>query len=153
MQRPASVLTIGSWSFGRIPDGWEPLEGFGIQQNRKDGFQSSIVATEEQLFEGSTLQQFVEAQVTMLRQYLREPNIEAALPPGIPGAEETVAIDVRYSTKEGEGVIYKRVYTRAAIHVGVLTLTTLEKDLQSILPAFREVIEQTGFFPAKAQSA
>lgn len=149
-QRRPAVLTTGSWSFGRIPDGWEPLEGFGIQQAKSNAFQSSVVATEEQLFEGSTLQQFVEAQVTMMRQYLREPNIEVALPPAIPGAEETVAVDVRYSTKEGEAVIYKRVYARAGLAVGVLTLTALEKDLQTVLPAFRELIEETGFYPAKA---
>ncbi len=150
-QRRPAVLTIGSWSFGRIPEGWEPSEGFGIQQKAANGFPSSVVVTEEQLFEGTTLQQFVEAQVTMMRQYLRQPSIEAALPPGVPGAEESVAIDVKYSTKEGEVVIYKRIYTRAGIAVGVLTLTTLEKDLQSVLPAFRELVEEAGFYPAPPQ--
>ena len=149
-QRRPAVLTIGSWSFGRIPDGWEPQEGFGIQQKNANGFPSNVVCTEEQIFEGTTLQQFVEAQVTMLRQYLREPRIEAALPPGIPGAEESVAIDVRYNTKEGETVMYKRIYARTGPAVGVLTLTTLEKDLENIRAAFRELIEETGFYPAKA---
>jgi len=150
-QRRPAVLTIGSWSFGRIPDGWEAQEGFGIQQKNPNGFPSSVVVTEEQLFEGSTLQQFVEAQVTMMRQYLRQPSIEAALPPGVPGAEESVAVDVKYNTKEGEVVIYKRIYTRAGVAVGVLTLTTLEKDLHSVLPAFRELVEETGFYPPNPQ--
>jgi len=147
-QRRPAVLTIGSWSFGRIPEGWEAAEGFGIQQKKVDGFPSNVVVTEEQLFEGTTLQQFVEAQVTLLRQYLRQPSIEAALPPGVPGAEESVALDVKYNTKEGEVVMYKRIYTRSGVAVGVLTLTTLEKDLQAVLPAFRELVEETGFYPA-----
>jgi hypothetical protein len=153
LQRRPAALTVGSWSFGRIPEGWQPLEGYGVQQARTNAFQSSVVATEEQLFEGSTLQQFVEAQVTMMRQYLREPHIEAALPPGIPGAEEAVAVDVRYSTREGEGVLYKRVYARAGAAVGVLTLTTLERELQAVLPAFRELIDETSFYPAKSSAA
>jgi len=149
-QRRPAVLTIGSWAFSLIPSGWEATEGFGIQQKRTDGFPSNVVVTEEQLFEGSTLQQFVEAQVTMLRQYLRQPSIEAALPPAVPGAEESVALDVKYSTKEGEVVMYKRIYARSGAGVGVLTLTTLEKDLQAVLPAFRELVEGAGFYPAPA---
>ena len=149
-QRRPAVLTVGSWAFGRIPDGWEATEGFGIQQKRTDGFPANVVLTEEQLFEGTSLQQFVEAQVTMLRQYLREPRIEAAMPPGIPGAEESVAVDVRYNTKEGDTVMYKRIYTRSGPAVGVLTLTVLEKDLEMVRPAFRELIEETGFYPAKS---
>ncbi len=150
-QRRPAVLSIGSWSFSRIPDGWEAQEGFGIQQKAKNGFPSNIVVTEEQLAEGASLQQFVEAQVNMLRQYLRQPSIEAALPPGVPGAEESVAIDVKYSTKEGDVVMYKRIYARAGSAVGVLTLTVLEKDLQSVLPAFRELMDETGFYPSISQ--
>ncbi len=150
--RPA-LLTVGSWRFGAIPEGWQPTEGFGLQVAAKEGFPSSVVATEEQLFEGGTLQQFVEAQVTMLRQYLREPSFEAALPPSIPGADETVALDVRYSTKQGESIFYRRVYARAGGTVGVLTLTTLEKDLPSVKAAFGELLGEVGFTPQRAAGA
>jgi hypothetical protein len=147
--RPA-VHTVGSWRFGVIPAGWQPMEGFGVQQEKKDGFPASVVATEEQLFEGGTLSQFVEAQVTMLRQYLREPQFEAALPPSIPGADETIALDVRYSTKEGENISYRRVYARAGAVVGVLTLTALEKDLGEVHKAFSELLGEIGFTPQRA---
>lgn len=150
--RPA-LLTVGSWRFGVIPEGWQPTEGFGVQVATKEGFPSSVVATEEQLFEGGTLQQFVEAQVTMLRQYLRDASFEAALPPSIPGADETVALDVRYSTKQGESIFYRRVYARAGGIVGVLTLTTLEKDLPSIKEAFGELLGEVGFAPQRAAGA
>lgn len=147
--RPA-VHSVGSWRFGVIPAGWQPMEGFGVQMEKKDGFPASVVATEEQLFEGGTLAQFVEAQVTMLRQYLREPQFEAALPPSIPGAEETVALDVRYSTKEGENIYYRRVYARAGAVVGVLTLTALEKDLNEVRKGFNELLGEIGFTPQRA---
>ena len=147
--RPA-VLTVGSWRFGLIPLGWSPAEGFGIQLDSKEGFPSSVVATEEQLFEGGTLAQYVEAQVTMLRQYLREPSFEAALPPSIPGADETVALDVRFQTKEGEAIFYGRVYARAGNSVGTLTLTALEKDLAAARKAFGELLSEIGFTPPRA---
>jgi hypothetical protein len=147
--RPA-VHTVGSWRFGVIPMGWQTTEGFGVQVEKKEGFPASVVATEEQLFEGGTLAQFVEAQVTMLRQYLREPQFEAALPPSIPGADETVALDVRYSTKEGQSIFYRRVYARAGAVVGVLTLTTLEKDLAEVRKGFSELLGEIGFTPQRA---
>ena len=146
----AAVHTVGSWRFGVIPMGWQTMEGFGVQVDKKEGFPASVVATEEQLFEGGTLAQFVEAQVTMLRQYLREPQFEAALPPSIPGADETVALDVRYSTKEGESIFYRRVYARAGAVVGVLTLTALEKDLNEVRKAFSELLGEIGFTPQRA---
>lgn len=146
--RPA-VLTVGSWRFGLIPEGWQPMEGFGVQVDKKDGFPASVVATEEQLFEGGTLQQFVEAQVTMLRQYLREPQFEAALPPSVPGADETIALDVRYSTKEGASICYRRVYARSGSVVGVLTLTTLEKDLAEVRKAFADLLSEIVFTPQR----
>jgi pSer/pThr/pTyr-binding forkhead associated (FHA) protein len=142
-QTPA--LTIGSWSFAKIPDGWQIQEGLGIQLDTEDAFPSSIGAMEEPLGLGITLQQYVEAQTKMFREYLREPKIDAALPPAIPGASETVALEVRYSTKESQSIYYQRVYARNGSTVGVLTLTTLEKDLSSVRPAYASVLSAVSF--------
>src|SRR6266436_6390183 len=85
-QPPA--LAVGSWAFHKIPSGWQIQEGLGIQQDVKDNFPSNIGAMEEPLGLGITLQQYVEAQTKMFREYLREPKIDAALPPNIPGSTE-----------------------------------------------------------------
>ncbi len=142
-QPPA--LAIGSWAFYKIPPGWQIQEGLGIQLDAKEAFPSSIGAMEEPLGPGITLQQYVEAQTKMFREYLREPKIDAALPPGIPGAAETVALEVRYSTKEGPSIYYHRVYARCGSTIGVLTLTTLEKDLSSLRPAYDSVLSSISF--------
>src|SRR6266581_4536249 len=139
------TLAIGSWAFYKIPPGWQIQEGLGIQLDAKDAFPSSIGAMEERLGPGITLQQYVEAQTKMFREYLREPKIDAALPPTIPGAVETVALEVRYSTKEGPSIYYHRVYARSGSTIGVLTLTTLEKDLSSLRPAYDSVLSGISF--------
>jgi hypothetical protein len=144
-QPPA--LAIGSWSFHKIPDGWQIQEGLGIQQDVKDAFPSNIGAMEERLGPGITLPQYVEAQTKMFREYLREPKIDAALPPTIPGSAETVALEVRYSTKEGQSIYYHRVYARNGSVIGVLTLTTMEKDLSSIRPVYNSVLTSLSFSP------
>ena len=144
-QRPA--LAVGSWAFARIPDGWQIQEGLGIQLDAKDEkvFSSNIGAMEEPLGPGITLSQYVEAQTKMFREYLREPKIDAALPPSIPGATETIALDVRFSTKDGPFVYYRRVYVRSRSAIGVLTLTTLEKDLSSVRPAYDSFLAGASF--------
>ena len=144
-QPPA--LAIGSWAFHKIPNGWQIQEGLGIQQDVKDAFSSNIGAMEERLGPGITLPQYVEAQTKMFREYLREPKIDASLPPTIPGSAETVALEVRYSTKDGQSIYYHRVYARNGSVIGVLTLTTMEKDLSSIRPIYDSVLTSISFSP------
>jgi pSer/pThr/pTyr-binding forkhead associated (FHA) protein len=141
-----SLITIGSWSFAKVPKGWEAQGEFGIQRAEKDAFPSNVVASEEMLGL-ATLQRFVEAQVSMLRQYLREPQIEATLPPAIHGAEETVALDIRYATKDEQVICLRRIFASQAQRVGVLTLTTLEKDLEEIRPALDTILAGASFQP------
>lgn len=144
----APVVKIGSWSFANLPQGWQAQGEFGIQRAEKDAFPSSIIATEE-LLGLASLQSYVEAQVAMLRQYLREPKIEASLPPAIAGSEETVALDIRYGTKDAQVIVLQRVFARRAKHIGVLTLTTLEKDIDEIRPAIDAILANVSFLPAE----
>ena len=144
-QPPA--FSIGSWAFAKIPPGWQIQEGLGIQLDVKDDkvFPSNIGAMEEPLGPGISLPQYVEAQTKMFREYLREPKIDAALPPKIPGATETIALEVRFDTKDGPSMYYRRVYARSGYSIGVLTLTTLEKDLPSIRPAYDSFLAGASF--------
>jgi len=138
-------LSIGGWSFHKIPSGWQIQEGLGIQQDVKDTFPSNIGAMEEPLGLGITLQQYVEAQTKMFREYLREPKIDAALPPNIPGSTENQALEVRYSTKDGPSIYLHRVYVRSGSVIGVLTLTTLEKDLSAVRPTYDSILATISF--------
>jgi hypothetical protein len=141
------ILTIGGWTFAAVPEKWIAQAGFGLQRDVPESFPSSVVVTEEQIGEGVSLHEYVEAQLGMLRQYLREPQIDAALPPRIYGADETVAVEVRYKTKDGQGVFYRRIYSRLGRTVGVLTFTTLEKELAQVRPALDAIISGAGFRP------
>jgi hypothetical protein len=130
------ILSVGSWAFTHLPEGWEVKEEFGMQCARKDRFPSTVTVAEEMLPGEPALQHFVESQVSMLRQYLREPKIEAVLPPPISGVEERAAVEVRYATKDGETIFFRRVYARRGRLVGTITLTTLEKELAEVQQAF-----------------
>lgn len=148
-----SILTIGGWTFSTLPEQWTPQGEYSIQRDASDAFPSTAVATEEPLGNGISLQEYVEAQLAMLRQYLREPQINAAVPPKIHGAEEAVAVEIQYKTKDGHAVFYRRVYARVGRTVGVLAFTTLQTELRQVRPAFEMIASGAGFgLAANAQS-
>jgi pSer/pThr/pTyr-binding forkhead associated (FHA) protein len=139
-----SAFSVMGWSFPAAPAQWEVQEGFGLQQSGHDDFPSSVAVTEE-LLGGITLQQFVESQISMLRGYLRDPKIEPAMPPRVGGADESLAMDVRHSTKDGRELVYRRIYARSGASVGVLTVTTLAADLPQVLQSLRPLLEGAAF--------
>jgi pSer/pThr/pTyr-binding forkhead associated (FHA) protein len=133
---PAPVLVVGSWVFHRIPKNWKIQEGLGIQQEVKDAFPASIGVMEEQIGSGITLGRYVEEQSKMFRENLREPKIGAVAAPTFAGSGETAALEIRHKIKDGPAVFHHRVYVRRGSAIGVLMLTTLEKDLAQVGPVY-----------------
>ncbi len=138
------AFTVMGWSFPAAPAEWHVQEGYGLQQSGHEDFPSSVAATEE-LLGGITLQQFVESQISMLRGYLRDPKIEPTMPPRVGGADESMAVDVRHSTKDGRELVYRRIYARSGSSVGVLTVTTLAADLPQVLQSLQPLLEGAAF--------
>ncbi|MGC2814967.1 MAG: FHA domain-containing protein [Candidatus Acidiferrum sp.] len=145
-ERP-SVFSVKGWSFAALPEKWEIQQEFGLQRNAAGEFPSSVLATEEFLG-GITLQEFVEAQISMLRRYLRDPKIEPVMPPQVSGAEETMAVDVRHATKDGKELVYRRIYARSGVSVGVLSVTTLAADFARILESLQPLLNGVSFLSA-----
>jgi hypothetical protein len=143
MPRGAAFSVMG-WSFPAAPAEWLVQEGFGLQQSGHEEFPSSVAATEE-LLGGITLQQFVESQISMLRGYLRSPKIEPTMPPRVGGADESMAVDVRHSTKDGRELVYRRIYARSGSSVGVLTVTTLAADFSQVLQTLQPLLDGAAF--------
>jgi predicted component of type VI protein secretion system len=141
-------VKIGGWTLTTLPVGWIEAGEYGIQRDTPDGFPSNVVATEEPLGASLSLQEYVDSQLTMIRQYLRKPQIDATIPPKIQGAEESIAMEIHYETKDGQGVYYRRVYVRAGRTVGVLALTTLQSELAQIRPVFDSILSGMRFNPS-----
>jgi hypothetical protein len=139
-----AAFSVMGWSFPAAPDEWQVQEGFGLQQSGHEDFPGSVAATEE-LLGGITLQQFVESQISTLRGYLRDPKIEPTMPPRVGGADESLAVDVRHSTKDGRELVYRRIYARSGVSVGVLTVTTLAADFPQVLQTLQPLLDGAAF--------
>ncbi len=143
MSPRGAAFSVMGWSFPAAPAEWQVQEGFGLQQSGHEDFPSSVAATEE-LLGGITLQQFVESQISTLRGYLRDPKIEPTMPPRVGGADESLAVDVRHSTKDGRELVYRRIYARSGASVGVLTVTTLAADFPQVLQTLQPLLAWRG---------
>ncbi len=139
-----AAFSVMGWSFPAAPPEWIVQEGFGLQQTGHEDFPSSVAATEEALG-GITLPQFVESQISTLRGYLRDARIEPTMPPRVGGADESMAVDVRHSTKDGRELVYRRIYARSGSSVGVLTVTTLADELPQVLQSLQPLLDGAAF--------
>ena len=133
-------MRIGSWTFGTIPDGWEMIEAYGIRSSVKGAFPTEAMVTEDVLSGGATFGQFVESQLSLVREFVTDPQIEKTAPASIAGAQEVEAFLVRYGTDDGRRFVQRQIYARAGRRVGVVTLTTLESELTKVRPIFDRIV-------------
>jgi hypothetical protein len=138
-------IEVGNWRFSSLPQGWEVVEDYGIQESGRDGMPASAMASEELLSRGMSLDDFVQSHVGSLRGYFREPRIERSSVPPVSGAEDTVALDVRYKTKDGQAIFYRSVYVRRGDRAGMLTLKTPEAELPRVKPVFDTILAGVSF--------
>lgn len=149
--RGVSAFQVMGWSFPAPPAEWEVQQGFGLQRTGAQEFPSSVAVSEEALA-GITLQEFVESQISTLRAYLRDAKIEPAMPPRIGGADESMGVDVQYSTKDGRELAYRHIYARSGSSVGVLTVTTLASEFPLIMKSLQPLLDGAAFQPAAPHS-
>lgn len=138
------AFSVMGWSFFVIPERWQVQEDVGLHNETKADFPSSVVVSQEYL-RGISLPQFVESQISMLRQYLRDPRIEPSMPPPVAGAEETMAVDVWHSTKDAKELVYRRIYARSGSSVGVLTVTTLASEFPRVIESLEPLLDGAAF--------
>jgi hypothetical protein len=138
-------LRIGGWSLSVVPSGWELLEQQGVRRAGKDVFPSNVVATEEELPQDKTLQQYIDSQVFLMDKIIPEVKHGAPARATIRGAAEAFALEVRFPSADGRPVVQRQVYARAGRSVGILTFTTLEKELPAIRHDFDSILDGVAF--------
>lgn len=145
------VLAIGSWVFHEIPERWHIQEGLGIQQDVRDAFPATIGATQEPVGPGITLTKYVDEQTKMLREslHLYEPKLQTVAAPAVSGSDEIAALEIHFRIKDGPSVCMYRLYARSGLIIGVLTLTSLEKDFAAVKPIYDSTI--SGISYARAE--
>jgi hypothetical protein len=139
-------MRIGGWGFEHIPEGWQRMEGTGLRlAEPKEKFIATMSAVEEPLPQGKSLDEYVEAQMALVRQQIAGAEIKGPASAQIRGAEKALALSVR-SSRNGVNVVQRQVYASCAGIAGVFTVTlSAEQDGRLRNDASR-VVQGLSFF-------
>ena len=96
---------------------------------------------------GTTFEQYVQSQLDLIRLLVASPQIEAAWPAPVGGAEESKVFVVRYRTDDGRSFVQRQVYVRKGQRAGSIALTTLESESARLEPVFDQIISGLAFDP------
>lgn len=142
-------LRVGGWIFSDIPAGWEPIERRGLRRAATNVFPSTAIATEDELQGETTLQEYLERQLPIVRNYFLNPRFEFGGAEKVTGVEEATGLTIRFNAHDGRAALQRQVYVRMGRRVGVLTFTTLESELNAVDPMFIALQKGATFSPAQ----
>jgi hypothetical protein len=140
-----AILRVGGWGFGSVPQGWEAQEGMGLRLAGNPSFCATMTAVEEPLSPELPLEQYIENQIRLAQAQV--PGIEAVSPSKarLQGAEEALALSVTSPAPGGGRVVQRQLYALAAGVVGVLTVTFLDSQEQTLRDALAEALQGLSF--------
>ena len=137
-------LRFGHWSFGGVLQGWDVLEGLGMRKQSSGGSFLSIAFAEEPLPDGASLASYVENQIALMNQLLKEPKVETL--PGTTGsAEEGQSVLVQHLAEDGRAISQRQVYRVSEKLVGIATVTALREDYASHQGELERFVETLKF--------
>ncbi len=142
-----AALAVGGWVFAKVPEDWEFQPDYGMKSAAKEKFPTHVVASEQPLPPKMSLQEFARAQLDGLREYWTDPQVQPGTPPPVRGAEEAVALEVRYKAKDGPQIFSRRIHVRRGPVVGTLVFTTLQEDSSQDKPVFEKMTSGLVFQP------
>jgi len=141
------ALRLGSWRLGKIPDGWEVVEGVGVCLAQKAPFRASMIAVEEPLPEGTDLAGYVEVQRNLIRTQLKNAQMSDCRPVPLQGVEQAVLMDVYTPAPEGGRICQRQLYTLSKGVVGVFTITLADHQMEQLREAQSIVMSNLSFMP------
>jgi hypothetical protein len=141
-------LAFQGWAFAAVPAGWELLQGRGFRRVASGQFPTNVVATAETQLQVANLKDYVDAQIVVLGRYLKDLAGEVSSASPLPSCDEALILSLRHTADDGRLVGQRQFYVRRGGSVGILTLTSLQEELPSVLSVLESLIARASFVGA-----
>ena len=130
---------FGSWLLARGLRHWGLVPEQGLV--RSTGFAQSISVAfcEGPVEPGTTLEDFVAKEESLIAGQLEEPRIGPARAMRVTGAEATMALEVAHRLTDGREVRQKLLFARSGDLFGTVTLTSMAAEADAADREFAEV--------------
>jgi hypothetical protein len=134
----AQFPSVGRWSVTGMPGGWIYVADFGIRQMKPDAraIAASVGVGQDALSSASELTKYVEKQMKLIGNHLKESKFAGPQPTAFPGADEAQLLFVRHSVDSAGNMLHAQTYVRSGLWIGIITLTTLEELLRAVRPDY-----------------
>ncbi len=129
---------VGRWLVTALPPGWIYVANFGIRRMTVDptAVVANVALGQDELAEPDGLGAYVANQTQMIRHHLANPAIAGPQPTTFAGAEEAWLFFVRHTSQSGVSMLHVQTYVRLDRWVGIVTLTTDERQLHAVRPDY-----------------
>ena len=147
----APFLAIGRWEVRLVPHGWVYVPDFGLRKAEEGVVPSNVAVNQDMLLCGDKLALYIDAQMTLMRNTFQEPLIAGPRPAEFAGADEAVLLMVKHGTLNGYTVVQVQNYVRCGTWIGIITLTTLERELLNVRQDFERFSKALAIQPPEAE--
>ncbi len=127
---------------------------FGIKQMTADPLviPANVSLGEDTLSAPDGLPAYIAAQEKLIQSHLLLPRMAGPQLMPFAGADEAYLFFVRHTPNEAGNMIHVQQYIRAGLWVGIITLTTLESQLQAVRPAYESFAKGLRIIPLQEAS-
>ena len=120
-----------------LPAGWMYIADFGIRQVVAPNTIAANVALGQDVLDSEgALVDYIKAQAKLIEGHLTAAKIAGPQAIAFPGAEEACLLFVRHQPSGAGDMLHAQTYVRIGLWVGMVTLTTLEVQLQIVRPQY-----------------
>lgn len=124
------------WRFPETPDGWEVVPGVGLKRTQERESPPNVVVLEDTLAPEDSLAAYVEAQLALMKEQLRDfafEYVDAALPGEV---DDALALEIRHRGDGDRTLVQRQTYARRGDYLAVATCTALDSDFADAAPVF-----------------
>lgn len=148
----ANFPTVGRWSVTGMPNGWIYVAHFGIRQMRMDAGSvgASVGVGQDALSSTSELQEYVEKQMKLIGNHLKEAKFAGPQSTAFAGADEAQLLFVRHNAVQAGCMVHAQTYVRSGLWLGIITLTALEEQLRTVRPDYDVFVKGLHIRPQQA---
>lgn len=143
--------TVGRWRITALPSGWMYVINFGIKQMVQQGIPANVSLGEDVLATSNSLPDYIAAQGKLIEYHLLLPKMAGPQLMPFAGSEEAYLYFVRHTPDGSANMLHVQRYVRSGTWVGIITLTTLESQLQAVRPAYEAFVKGLRIIPAEVQ--
>ena len=144
----ADAARIGRWIISAVPGGWFYMPDFGLRHNSPYPT-SNITVKDDTLLAGNKLEPYIQAQINILRRTYLDPAFAGPQASVLLRTEvdESMLLLIRHQPVNGSSVMQVQTYVRLATWLGIITLTTTDRNLPRDRPDYERFVASLRIAP------